>query len=73
MSAVMDKILKELKGIEDESLLKEIYILLRGLKDTHESMPLNAEQTRRVEEARADYAANRYHTTDELFNELLNE
>ncbi|HMG14497.1 MAG TPA: hypothetical protein VK590_03555 [Saprospiraceae bacterium] len=73
MLTVKEKIIKGIQNIHDEDLLLDVYILLQDIQDTKKYIKLNTEQKTSLEEAREDYKQGRYHSTDDLFKEMLNE
>jgi hypothetical protein len=73
MSSIKEKIIKEIQGINDEELLLEVHKLLNDIQDTRQIIHLNHEQIANVQEAREDYKAGRHKSTDELFDDLINE
>ena len=73
MSSIKEKIIKEIEGINDEELLLEVHTLLNDIQDTRQFLQLNREQISNVQEAREDYKAGRHKSTDELFDDLINE
>jgi hypothetical protein len=73
MSSIKEKILKKIEGIDDETLLLEVHTLLNNIQDTRQVLQLNPEQRSGVQEAREDYKAGRHKSTDELFDDLIND
>jgi hypothetical protein len=73
MLSIKEKIIEQIQGIEDESLLAEVYKLFQDIQNTNSTIHLNDEQKSRIEEARADYLNGKYTSTDDLFNELKDE
>lgn len=73
MSTIKDKIIKGIQNINNEELLQEVYTLMLDIQETKRFITLNPEQKANIEEARKDYNEGRYHSTEELFKELLDE
>jgi hypothetical protein len=61
------KLIAEIYQIEDEALLREVYILLHEMGTSNRTLILNEEQVGLIEEARADYVQGRIHTTEDVF------
>jgi hypothetical protein len=70
---IKHKLIAEINQIEDEALLREVYILLHKMDATNRTLKLNEEQLGLIEEARADYVQGRVHTTEDVFKGLLDE
>ncbi len=73
MPTIKEKIIKKIEGINDEGLLIEVHTLLNDIQDTRQTLQLNDEQKANIQEAREDYKAGRHKSTDELFDDLINE
>ncbi len=73
MPTVKDKIIKGIQNIDNEELLQEVYTLLQDIQETKQIITLNSEQKLNIEEARNDYRNNRFFTTDQVFNDLLDD
>ncbi|MEI6815292.1 MAG: hypothetical protein WCL14_01680 [Bacteroidota bacterium] len=73
MITIKEKIIEQIQGIEDENLLAEVYKLFQDIQDMEQVIELNPEQISRIEEARANYLNGKFHTTDELFNDLADD
>ena len=70
---VKAQIIKDIEGINDENLLKEIYILMKDIQGLKKYIVLNDEQKINIEEAQTEYGKGKFYETDELFKDLLNE
>ena len=73
MQTFKEKIIQRVNDINDDELLKEIYSLMIDIQETKKIIVFSEEQKQKIEEARKDYSEGRYHTTDNLFKELLDE
>ena len=73
MPTVKDKIIKGIQNIDNEELLQEVYTLLQDIQETKQIITLNSEQKLNIEEARNDYRNNRIFSTDQVFNDLLDD
>lgn len=73
MPTVKDKIIKRIQNINNEELLQEVYTLLQDIQETKQIITLNSEQKLNIEEARNDYRNNRIFSTDQVFNDLLDD
>lgn len=73
MSTVKENIIKEIQEINNERLLPSIQSLLHSIREADRHIETNSEQKNAVEEARAQYSKGNYLSTDDLFNELMND
>ncbi|MBK9716016.1 MAG: hypothetical protein IPO85_00545 [Saprospiraceae bacterium] len=73
MNTVKEKIIKGIQDIDNEELLQEVYTLIQDIQDTKQIIVLNSEQKLLIEEARNDYKNNRFFSTEETFEDLLDE
>ena len=73
MLTIKEKILKKIESIHDEGLLREVHTLLNDIQSTRQIFQLNDEQKINIQEAREDYKAGRHKSTDQLFDDLINE
>lgn len=73
MPTVKDKNIKRIQNIDNEELLQEVYTLLQDIQETKQIITLNSEQKLNIEEARNDYRNNRIFSTDQVFNDLLDD
>ena len=73
MLSLKEKIIKGIQSINNEELLHEVYTLFQDIQETTQIITLNSEQINLVEEARSDYKSNRFHTTEQVFKDLLDD
>ncbi|RYX80023.1 hypothetical protein EON73_05855 [bacterium] len=73
MTNVKDAIAKQIEDISDESILIEIHQLIQNISFSGKTYKLNADQKASIEEGLKDYEAGRFYTTDEVFNDLIDE
>jgi len=73
MSTVKDNIIKQIQDIEDDVLLHDISVLLNDIKGMKGQIQLNTDQKANIEEAMTDYKKGKYHSTEDLFKDLLDE
>ncbi|MBK7359766.1 MAG: hypothetical protein IPI45_03195 [Saprospiraceae bacterium] len=73
MSTIKEKIIKGIQGIDNEEILPEVYTLLQDILETKQVISLNAEQKMLIHEARNEYKTGRHYTTEQAFNDLLDD
>ncbi len=73
MVNVKEAIVKQIEDISDESILVEIHQLIQNISFSRKIYILNPEQKASIEEGMKDYEAGRFYTTDELFDDLIDE
>lgn len=73
MASIKQKVIDRIKQIDDEELLKDVYNLIYGMQETRKVLSMNDEQRNMVQEGLADYEEGNFHSTEELFRELLDD
>jgi hypothetical protein len=73
MTTIKDQLIQEIEGIDDENLLKEIFILIRDVNGLKKYVQLSPEQKKQIEQARQEFIQAKYTSTDQLFKGLENE
>lgn len=73
MATLKETIFQEIQNIQDDDLLNDIHQLLQNVYSTKHILIINNEQKKSIEEARQDYEAGRFYSTDTLFKDLLDE
>lgn len=73
MPSVKEKIIQEIQNMNDEDLLKEVYTVFQDIEAVKQKIILNKEQISNIQEAREDYKKGRFHSTDDLFKDLIND
>lgn len=71
MASIKQKVLDRINQIDDDELLKDVYKLLYGMQETRKVLRMNDEQRNMVQEGLADYERGDFHSTEDLFRELL--
>ena len=72
MATLKENLIKEIQEIDDDRILESIQNLIHSVKDVTSYIQVNDEQKAAFEEARSEYKKGNFHSTDDLFNELLN-
>ena len=73
MATLKENLIKEIQEIDDDRILESIQNLIHSVKDVASYIQINDEQKAAFEEARSEYKKGNFHSTDDLFNELLND
>jgi hypothetical protein len=73
MTTIKNQLIQEIEGIDDENLLKEIFILIRDVNGLKKYVQLSPEQKKQIEQARQEFVQAKYTSTDQLFKGLENE
>ena len=73
MATFKENLIKEIQEIDDDRILEGIQNLIHSVKDVTSYIQVNDEQKAAFEEARSEYKKGNFHSTDDLFNELLND
>lgn len=73
MATIKYQLIQEIEGIDDEILLKEIFILLQDVKGLKKYVQLTEEQKKQIEVARQEYLKSQITDTDKLFKNILND
>jgi hypothetical protein len=70
MTTIKNQLIQEIEGINDDNLLKEIFILIRDVNGLKKYVQLSPEQKKQIEQARQEFLQSKHTTTEQLFNEL---
>ncbi|MGB4773801.1 MAG: hypothetical protein WBP45_01395 [Daejeonella sp.] len=73
MATLKESLIKEIQQIDDDRILESIQNLIHSLEDATRYIQVNDEQRIAFEEARQEYKKGNFHSTDDLFNELMND
>ncbi|RYE21240.1 MAG: hypothetical protein EOP42_26170 [Sphingobacteriaceae bacterium] len=73
MVNVKEEIVKQIEDISDESVLIKIHQLIQNISSSHKIYILSPEQKASIEQGIKDYEEGRFYTTDELFDDLIDE
>jgi|LakMenEpi03Aug12_release.lakeMendotaPanAssembly.Ray.scaffolds.fasta_scaffold1477852_1 hypothetical protein len=70
MTTIKNQLIQEIEGINDDNLLKEIFILIRDVNGLKKYVQLSPEQKKQIEQARQEFLQSKHTTTEQLFNGL---
>ena len=70
MTTIKNQLIQEIEGINDDNLLKEIFILIRDVNGLKKYVQLSPEQKKQIEQARQEFLESKHTTTEQLFNGL---
>lgn len=70
MTTIKNQLIQEIEGIDDDNLLKEIFILIRDVNGLKKYVQLSPEQKKQIEQARQEFLQSKHTTTEQLFNGL---
>lgn len=73
MSILKEKIIQEIEGISDENVLDNLHYVLQNINSKKPIIILSDEQKAKIAQGEKDYLEGRFYTTDELFNEIMND
>ena len=68
MTTIKNQLIQEIEGIDDDNLLKEIFILIRDVNGLKKYVQLSPEQKKQIEQARQEFLQSKHTTTEQLFN-----
>lgn len=73
MATLKENLIKEIQQINDDRVLASIQNLIYSVEDATRYIQVNDEQKMAFKEARQEYKKGNFHSTDDLFNELMND
>lgn len=73
MATLKESLIKEIREIDDQRVLESIWNLIHSLEDASSYIHINDEQKTAFKEAKTEYNKGNFHSTDDLFNDLLND
>ena len=73
MGTLKEILIKEIQQINDDEILASIHNLIHSVEDATRYIQINEEQKVAFEEARREYGKGNFHSSDDLFNDLLND
>lgn len=73
MATLKENLIREIQEINDDSVLESIQNLIHSVEDASRFIKINDEQKIAFQEATEEYKKGNFHSTDEMFNELLDD
>lgn len=73
MATLKENLIREIQEINDDSILRSIQNLIHSVVDASRFIEVNDEQKIAFQEAKKEYGKGNFQSSDELFNELLDD